>query len=106
MPRNVTIKFKEGEPHTYKNVPDNVSVADVKKKATAEFPNRVIVGVQEAAAAPVAAKPTDKPSVDIDQSSEKPAAGEPEQKDYRANFPDRYTPPGFIRNKRGELVYY
>lgn len=31
---------------------------------------------------------------------------EQSKKDYRDDFPNLYTPPGFIRNKRGDLVYY
>jgi hypothetical protein len=31
---------------------------------------------------------------------------EDSKKDYSSDYPNLYTPPGFIRNKRGALVYY
>ena len=110
MPRNVIVKFEQGAPHTYKNVPDSVSEADVKKKAAQEFPNRKVIGTSttEYRPDPANLKPGEKPKTDIDNSSDKPATAEPadDRKDYRADFPTLYTPPGFIRNKRGDLIYY
>lgn len=107
---NRIVKFAQGEPHTYQMVPDTVSDADVKAKAAQEFPNRKVVSVTTTAYKPdnKNLKPGEKPSVDIDQSSDKKptAAPEEDKKDYRANFPNLYTPPGFIRNKRGDLIYY
>jgi len=111
MPRNVIVKFDKGEPHTYKKVPDSVSIDEVKKKAAQEFPDRKVVGVTEQ---PYILAPNpapggkEKPSVDIDKSSDAPGKSEPQddRKDYRADFPNLYTPPGFIRNKRGDLIYY
>lgn len=109
MPRNVIIKFDKGE-HEYTKVPDNISIADVKKKAAQEFPNKKIIGASEEAYKPDPAnlKPGEKPAMDIDQSSDKGAGEKPDdsRKDYRADFPNLYTPKGYIRNKRGELVYY
>lgn len=114
MPRNVIVKFEQGDPHTYKNVPDNISEADVKAKAAVEFPTRKVVGTSTTAYKPDNSnlKPGEKPSVDIDKTSDKPSVAAPasseedSRKDYRANFPTLYTPPGFIRNKRGDLIYY
>jgi len=110
MPRNYTVKFASGAPHTYTKVPDNISVAEVKATAQKEFPNRKIVGIEESAYKPDNSnlKPNEKPSVDIDNTSDKQPAAAPaeDKKDYRADFPNLYTPPGFIRNKRGDLIYY
>jgi len=111
MPRNVIVKFEQGEPHTYEKVPDNISEADVKARAAKEFPNRKVIGTSTVAYKPDPKnlKPGEKPSVDIDQSSDKKPVAAPEEdskKDYRADFPTLYTPPGFIRNKRGDLIYY
>lgn len=109
MPRNVIVKFDNGE-HEYKKVPDNVSLADVKKKAAQEFPGKKIISVSEEAYKPDPAnlKPGEKPSMDIDQTSDKGSGNKADdsRKDYRADFPNLYTPPGFIRNKRGDLIYY
>jgi hypothetical protein len=119
MPRTVIIKFESGEPidYAFRKVPDNVSVDDVKKKAAIQFPGRKIIGYDTTDYTPGPTntpKPGEKPSVDIEKSSEKPAGKTPtvdassdeSKKDYRADFPTLYTPPGFIRNKRGDLIYY
>lgn len=108
--RNVTIKFEQGDPVTVADVPDNVSDDQVKQSIMKKFPDRKIVGTSTTNYRPDPAKlkPGEKPMVDIDKSSDKPATVEPEEgkKDYRDDFPTLYTPPGFIRNKRGDLIYY
>lgn len=116
MPRTVIIKFESGEPidYAFRKVPDNVSVDDVKKKAATQFPGRKIIGYDTTdytPGTPTTPKPGDKPLVDIEKSSDKPTgavtdAPDDSKKDYRADFPTLYTPPGFIRNKRGDLIYY
>lgn len=112
MSRTVIIKFEQGDPVTVPNVPDNVSVDQVKQSIMKKFPDRKIIGhdtTDYKPAQPAAPKPGDKPSVDIEKSSDKKPAAAPEEeskKDYRADFPTLYTPPGFIRNKRGDLIYY
>jgi hypothetical protein len=117
---NRIVTFEKGDPHTYEMVPDTVSDAEVKAKAAKEFPGRKIVSVTMTVYKPdnKKLKPGEKPSVDpaadIGKSSEKPAGKTPtvdassdeDKKDYRADFPTLYTPPGFIRNKRGDLIYY
>ena len=114
--RNVIIKFEQGEPVTVKDVPANVSIDQVKQSIMKKFPDKKIVGTSEAdyRPDPKNLKPGEKPMVDIEKSSEKPAGNTPavdassdeSKKDYRADFPTLYTPPGFIRNKRGDLIYY
>jgi hypothetical protein len=79
--------------------------------AKLEFPTKKVIevkGEKEGGAPSTPAAPN--PRTDIGGTSTPPEkkddnAGMP-QKDFSKNYPDRYTPPGMIRNSRGNLVYY
>lgn len=45
MPRNVTVTLSNGNPHTYRNVPDNVTPDQIEQRAAREFPGVRVVSI-------------------------------------------------------------
>ena len=45
MPRNVTVTLSNGNPHTYRNVPDNVTPDQIEQRAAKEFPGVRVVSI-------------------------------------------------------------
>lgn len=115
MSRKVTVTFEDGTKQVYTGVPDSSTPAMIEEAVKKEFPNKKIKNIHgeketdSTPATPAPAKPVD-PKKDIGGTSTPPAKGDDKegmpQQDYSKYYPDRYTPPGMIRNKRGNLVYY
>jgi hypothetical protein len=111
MTRKVTITFDDGTTKVYEGVPKSSTPAQIEQRVKAEFPTKKITnihGEDESGSSSTPAAPN--PRTDIGGTSTPPEkkddnAGMP-QKDFSKNYPDRYTPPGMIRNSRGNLVYY
>jgi hypothetical protein len=104
MTRKVTVTFDDGTQKVYPGVPDNSTAAMIEAEVKKEYPDKKIKnihGEKEGGA---------DPKKEIGATSTPPAKkddkeGMPQQ-DFSKDYPDRYTPPGMIRNKRGNLVYY
>ena len=110
MTRKVTVTFDDDTQKVYTGVPDSSTPAMIEEAVKKEYPDKKIKnihGEKETGSTPA---PTTTPKKDIDSTSTPPAKGDDKegmpQQDYSKNYPDRYTPPGMIRNKRGNLVYY
>lgn len=109
MARKVTVTFDDGTQKVYPGVPDTSTAAMIEVEVKKEYPNKNIKNIHaEKEGGPSPAK-TD-PKKEIGATSTPPEKkddkqGMPQQ-DYSKDYPDRYTPPGMIRNKRGNLVYY
>jgi hypothetical protein len=92
-------------------VPLSSTAEQIEAEVKKEFPNKKIKnihGERESGSSSTPAAPN--PRTDIGGTSTPPEKkddkeGMPQQ-DFSKNYPDRYTPPGMIRNKRGNLVYY
>jgi hypothetical protein len=64
MPYNITIQFADGEPHTYQNVPEDVTPDQIEQRATKDFPDRKLSHIAREAAGGAqtpAAAPDKKP---------------------------------------------
>jgi hypothetical protein len=111
MTRKVTITFDDGTTKVYTKVPLSSTAAHMEQVAKIEFPTKKITNIHgelEGGAPSTPASPNSR--TDIGGTSTPPEkkddnAGMP-QKDFSKQYPDRYTPPGMIRNSRGNLVYY
>jgi hypothetical protein len=111
MTRKVTVTFDDGTQKVYTGVPDSSTAVMIEAEVKKEYPNKKIKnihGEKEGAAQPAPVKPD--PKKDIGGTSNPPEKKDDKeglpQKDFSKDYPDRYTPPGMIRNKRGNLVYY
>jgi hypothetical protein len=113
MTRKVTVTFEDGTTEVYKGVPDTSTAAMIEAEVKKEFPKKKIKnihgekeGVPQSTSTPTPADPkkdiggTSTPLAKKDDKEGMP------QQDFSKDYPDRYTPPGMIRNKRGNLVYY
>lgn len=111
MTRKITVTFDDGTQKVYTGVPDTSTGEMIEEAVKREYPDKKIKNIhreKEVGAQPAPTKPD--PKKDIGGTSTPPEKkddkeGMPQQ-DYSKDYPDRYTPPGMIRNKRGNLVYY
>jgi hypothetical protein len=111
MTRKVTVTFDDGTQKVYTGVPDSSTAEMISAEVKKEYPNKKIKnihGEKEGGTQPAPVKPD--PKKDIGGTSNPPEKKDDKeglpQQDFSKDYPDRYTPPGMIRNKRGNLVYY
>lgn len=72
MSKSVTVNFDDGTSHTYDNVPDDVSDADVQSRASGEFEDKTVTGVSAgapAAGANIPAAGTANPNASVGQQA-------------------------------------
>jgi hypothetical protein len=109
MTRKVTVTFEDGTTEVYKGVPDTSTAAMIEAEVKKEFPKKKIKNIHGEKEGGPQPTPTD-PKKDIGGTSTPPEKKDDKavmpQQDFSKNYPDRYTPPGMIRNSRGNLVYY
>ena len=109
MTRKVTVTFDDGTTKVYPGVPLSSTAEQIAQKVKIEFPTKKITNIHgELEGGSQSATPD--PKQDIGGTSTPPAKKDDKegmpQKDFSKQYPDRYTPPGMIRNSRGNLVYY
>lgn len=106
MPRNVTVTLSNGNPHTYRNVPDNVTPDQIEQRAAKEFPGVRVVSIsggRKAQPAPEAQQPWYESALSGFERGIKPVADFVSAIDptkYAVNAVTDYFAPGM--RQRGE----
>jgi hypothetical protein len=106
MPRNVTVTLSNGNPHTYRNVPDNVTPDQIEQRAAKEFPGVRVVSIsggRKAQPAPEPQQPWYQSALSGFERGIKPVADFVSAIDptkYAANAVTDYFAPGM--RQRGE----
>jgi hypothetical protein len=120
--KTVKITWTDGTTSTFKNIPADLDQATIKQELEKKH-NKKIHKIQDLTTPTTAPaqsgagstpgsqtdrNATSQPKPDPTAPSELatlPSGQRDDTKDYRANFPDKFTPKNMRRNKWGELIY-
>jgi hypothetical protein len=111
MTMTVTVTFEDNSTKVYPDVEDNATGDEIEAAVKIEVPNKKIKGLTFKKNGPATSnRPAPNARNDVGASStpQDNNTGKPQapKQDFSKHYPDRYTPPGMIRNARGNLVYY